>query len=349
MSSMLADEGLKLEIWHSEPDERMAAQGNAVQGPWSVPLRERRLKVAGITLKYRSVHSRAIRARAVVAGLASTYLETYMLAADPRVNLMLWGHGRSYTSTNRGPDVIAERWLRGQSTHVFTYTESGKAYVVGDGTSSDAVTVLRNSTDTQRLWALLENLTKADETELRAGLQIPETARVGLFVGAYDEPKKLPILLAAADIVAARDPNFMLVLAGAGPDQSRILEYARTRQYVRSMGRVDEVMLAKLSRIVDVILIPGRIGLVAVDALALGLPIVTTQYEFHAPEAEYLTPNKDSVWTGNSVEEYAEGILLLLEDRERLKTMSQSAKIKGRQFSIEKTAERFVKGILAAL
>ena len=38
--------------------------------------------------------------------------------------------------------------------------------------------------------------------------------------------------------------------------------------------------------------IPGRVGLVAVDALAMGLPVHTTRYPYHAPEIEFLAENE---------------------------------------------------------
>ena len=41
---------------------------------------------------------------------------------------------------------------------------------------------------------------------------------------------------------------------------------------------------ALLGCVCDVMVIPGRVGLVAVDAMALGLPLVTTKHDAHAPE-----------------------------------------------------------------
>ena len=57
---------------------------------------------------------------------------------------------------------------------------------------------------------------------------------------------------------------------------------AAARPDVRLIGRADGEALARLSTVVDIVMIPGRVGLVAVDALALGLPIATTTYPVHA-------------------------------------------------------------------
>ena len=97
------------------------------------------------------------------------------------------------------------------------------------------------------------------------------------------------------------------------------------------------------------VLIPGRVGLVAVDALALGLPIITTDYPFHAPEADYLTPGIDSVKTPMSVAEYAAGIIAVLRDPPRLESLASAAKLRGADFSVEESAARFAAGIMRGL
>ena len=54
---------------------------------------------------------------------------------------------------------------------------------------------------------------------------------------------------------------------------------------------------ALIGRVATGLLSPGRISLVAVDALVLGLPILTTSWPFHAPEVDYL-PDGSSRLTG---------------------------------------------------
>jgi hypothetical protein len=52
------------------------------------------------------------------------------------------------------------------------------------------------------------------------------------------------------------------------------------------------------------ILSPGRIGLVAVDALVLGVPILTTDWPFHAPEVEVLVEGQSRLTSANDVKSY---------------------------------------------
>ncbi|MFP7834826.1 glycosyltransferase family 4 protein [Marisediminicola sp. LYQ134] len=344
----LAQHDLTLEVWHAQPTGRVAARGNASSGPWSVAIDQHRLSLGRRNLTFRNIAHRARSARAVVAGLASTNLETYALALDPRVHLMLWGHGRNYTASNFKLDGAIESWLCRRSAHVFAYTDGGKEHLVARGTPGSDVTVVQNSTDTKRLLAALANLGPNAEAEVRQAHGL-HGAFVGLFVGALDAPKQLPMLFEAADLIHASHPEFVLVIAGAGPDESSVRSMASAREYVRMIGSVDASALAQLSLAVDLVLMPGRIGLVAVDALALGLPIATTRYPFHAPEADYLTDGIDSIWTDFDPRSFADGVSGLIADTERRGRMSDAAAAKGRAFSVEQSASRFVDGVVAGL
>lgn len=348
LAARLEREGLRLEVWHAQPKGRVAARGNAATGPWSVPISQHRLSIGRRNVTVRNVQARARKARAVIAGLASTNLETYGLALDPAVRLMLWGHGRNYTAANNALDESVEGWLRRRSAHIFTYTESGRAHLIERGSSPDDVTVVQNSTDTVRLREIVHGLPSDAERTIREELGL-HGARVGLFVGAFDEPKKLPLLFEASALVAQQRSDFVLLVAGAGPDEAIVQEATQRYSHVRLIGRADATALARLSKVAEFIAIPGRVGLVAVDALALGIPIITTDYPHHAPEAEYLTPGLNSLWTEQKASSYADGMLRLLNDTDLRRQLSEASLTAGGELSVELSAERFVGGILRGL
>jgi glycosyltransferase involved in cell wall biosynthesis len=344
----LRQHGLRLEVWHDSPKGRVAARGNAASGNWSVPIKQHRLSLGRRNVTFRNVVKQARDVKAVVAGLASTNVETYALALDSRVRLMLWGHGRNFTASNNSLDMKIEQWLARRSTHVFTYTEEGKQHVVDQGLAPEKVTVVVNTTDTQTLRNELASATPELVAELRKAHDLGG-ARIALFIGAYDEPKQLPFLFDAMDRVAARHSDVVLVMAGAGPEEELVRSMAASRTYARVIGRLEAPQLAQISPAVELLVMPGRIGLVAVDALALGLPIATTRYPFHAPEAAYLRDGEDSLWTDFDVAAYADGVATLLSDEERLTALASAARAKGAEFSVESSARRFVTGILAGL
>ena len=347
IDEQLQTHGLTLEVWHDQPKGIVAARGNASSGPWSVPVRQRRLSVKRRNVTYRHLHRPARNVQALVHGLASSNVETYLLARDPQVNLMLWGHGRNFTAKRNGVDDRLERFLCRNASHLFAYTEAGARHLVAAGHTADKVTVVRNSTDTSLLKRHRDGCSAQDVEDLRQrhGLS---GKHVGLFVGAFDGPKDLPFLCAAADLIHARDPKFILLMAGAGPLAQMVHEFALARDYVRLLGRVEAPDLGRLSNVVDLMLMPGRVGLVAVDSLALGIPLVTTNHDFHAPEVEYLSP-KTSLFLPRDVASFADGVHRLLtatDGRTRLSAASLSA---SESLSAESAGARFVAGILRGL
>jgi glycosyltransferase involved in cell wall biosynthesis len=347
IAGRLAQEGLRLEVWHDQPKGIVASRGNAISGTWSVAIRQHRLSVRRRNVTYRSIVRRSRAVRAVVAGLASSNLETYLLAADPSVTLMLWGHGKNFTAGNNSLDARLEKWLSARATHIFTYTERGADHVASTGVPRSKISTVLNSTDTRALKEAKSALSILEIESLRVEHDVVDS-QVALFVGAFDEPKRLPFLFEAADIVARSNPRFVLLLAGAGPLDDYVASEAASRPYARVIGRLSLTELGHLSNIVDVLVMPGRVGLVAVDALALGLPLATTIYPFHAPEADYLTPDT-AIWTKNSPEAYADGLIEALSDPTVLNNLRASAGLAGERFSVEQSADIFVRGLLKGM
>jgi hypothetical protein len=92
-------------------------------------------------------------------------------------------------------------------------------------------------------------------------------------------------------------------------------------------------------------LMPGRVGLVAVDCLALGLPMITTTFDRHAPEAEYLNGDV-RVATEQLPGPFARAVVDLLGDHNRLRRMSRDAVALGTGLSVESMADAFVEPII---
>ena len=346
IEARLAIDGFDLEVWHAEPEGRAAARRNSIHGSWSRLIKQKRIRVGGHNITFRPILRRARKARVVVAGLASTNLETYLLAADPRVTLMLWGQGRNFTASTGSIDAKLESWLCRKAIHVFAYTDEGRDHLIANGVGASKVSTVRNTTDTE---VLREAQASASEDRIQTyksdlGL---EGKNVAMFVGAFDAPKRLPFLFQATDLVAEQDPEFRLVLAGAGPLDDYVDEQCLSRSYASTIGRMDTAELGALSNVIGVFLMPGRVGLVAVDSLALGVPLVTTRYAFHAPEAAYLNES-NSVWTDDDPVSFADGIAQLFRDPDRMLALRDEARRNGMDFSMKKSAQVFVSGIYSA-
>jgi len=96
-------------------------------------------------------------------------------------------------------------------------------------------------------------------------------------------------------------------------------------------------------------LIPGRVGLVAVDSFEMGLPIVTTDWPLHAPEFEYLSNNRNSIISQDSLNDYVANVIDVLNDKERMHELRANCFEDARKYSIEQMVSNFHAGVLKAL
>lgn len=347
LSRLLAEAGCELQVVHSPPEGAQALRDDAGAGSWSVPITVRRVRVRGHTLRWRPVLHLTRHSDVVIAELASTNLDTYLLALLMHRRLMLWGHGKAYVTDASNLDRRLEYWLAGRAQRVFVYTEGGAVFLRASGYDPDRLTVVRNSTDTVALRREAAALTDADVSTYRQQLGVG-SGPVAAFVGSFDDSKGLPLLFKAAALVHDQVPAFRLIVVGAGPLQRLVDVAADGAAFIVALPRTDGEGLAAIGRVADCLVVPGRVGLVAVDALALGLPIVTTTYPHHAPEAEYLT-DAVRVTTEQSAESLAHGIAALLADRPRLAAAQAAAARLGEDLTIEAMAAAFAQPLLAAI
>ncbi|MCS6581637.1 glycosyltransferase family 4 protein [Curtobacterium citreum] len=340
LARQVAAEGFELEVWHGRPDAEMRKVGSARTGPWSVEVPQLQLRVFGRTLALRRVWRRARGARAVVAPFSATALDAIILLFLSRTKTFLWGHGRSYVNKENHLGKAIKTAMARRAQGVFVYTPSAVAAVESMGVPRKRICPVFNATDTATLRRMRANFSSADVEEFRHAQEIPR-GPVGLFVGAFIEAKRMDFLFRAIDRIVADVPDFTAVIAGSGPLQEFVSSEAHRRRNVRVVPRLDQEQLVRFSSVSDILLMPGRVGLVAVDAVALGLPIITTDWPFHAPEAEYLN-SSNSIRSGDSEVEYANAVIKLVNDKDRLLEFRARTWESGALYSVEAMAANFI-------
>ncbi len=111
---------------------------------------------------------------------------------------------------------------------------------------------------------------QAGSAALRRLLQLPPDARLLVYAGRFTPEKKLAVLIAA---VARLGRPYHLLLVGAGPALPRST-HARVLPFVH-----DQRQLARLLASCDALVHPGdseTFGLIVLEAMACGLPVVAT-------------------------------------------------------------------------
>ena len=177
---------------------------------------------------------------------------------------------------------------------------------------------------------------------LREKYDLPD--RFVLYLGGFDWRKQVNTLLLAYTYVGEADgDNFPLVIAGREPKWDNqhfpnLRDYARKLEiedYVHWIGFVDEEDKPALYRLADVFVFPSiyeGFGLMALEALASGTPVVTSNALVFEEVLE------DAVYMVDNAREMAGAIIALLIQEPLRETMINQGLALASNYSWRKTA-----------
>lgn len=261
-----------------------------------------------------------------------------------------WGHGRDFQT--RAPGGLREKWKNLSLRWVdwwFAYTEISKTEVVAAKFPEEKVTVLNNAIDVKSLRRDWENANPADVERVKQQCNLTDESFVGLFCGSLYSDKKLDLLLESIKIIHSRHPHFRMIIVGDGPDRPWLEKAIQSYDWITWVGVKRGAEKALYFGVADVVLNPGLVGLHVLDALSMGLPMITTLTAQHSPEISYLEAGKNGELTVETSVDYANAIIEMIENPERLKTMSDYAYFSANKYTLENMVENFVSGICRAV
>ena len=261
-----------------------------------------------------------------------------------------WGHGRNFQS--QAPTGLRERWKRFILTRVdwwFAYTELSASLVRAEGYPPERITCLNNAIDTAGFRAELADCSDSQLTVARARLGLAPGAPVALFCGSLYPDKRLDLLLDAADRIRAALPQFNMLVIGDGPSMQQMQSAAAKRPWLMLVGVKRGRDKALFFRLADVMLNPGSVGLHVVDAFCAGLVLVTTPQAKHGPEVAYLEDGVNGLYAGDTPGEYADVVIRVLGDADRLAAMKRAALADAERYTLGAMVDRFAQGIGQAL
>lgn len=291
LSERLRASGGRLTVACGAPAGPQSARQDRALAPWMVDVTSRSWSTPIGEIKYRSGTSRLLADADVCvmeldAGNANAWLQVFRRSRKP---LLLWGHGKSFVSSTRRPSEELRRLLARRAQHVMTYSPAGRAHLVRMGIPPSRVTTVGNATDTVELRRLLNDRLRRPTHRSEVFGRDVSDRNVACYVGGLDSDKRIPFLVSAAREAHRIDQRFLLLVAGSGAEQHLLRSAGPALAWA---PRVEAEGLADLAAVSRSIWMPGRVGLIAADALALGRPVLTTPFPFHAPEFEFLTPGR---------------------------------------------------------
>lgn len=343
------ENGIDIRVAAGTANKKQHQRQDGSPAEFIIPISQIEIRIAGTRLVFRRVRPAIATANLVIMEQARRNIDAYWLLLSPWQprKICLWGHGRDFvTSTSWIKQRVMARLTRA-ADWFFAYTEGSRDSVVSAGYPREQTTVVQNSTDTDDLQEFISRISHAQINDFRKKNQLEHLTAI--FVGGLDESKRLPLLFAACRQAFEMNDNFRLLVVGSGPLRETVEALTETEPWLRYLGPLfgSEKALAIVAA--DLICMPGRVGLVAVDSFATGRPIVTTAWPWHGPEFEYLEDGKTCVISADGERAYAEALLGLLTDRQKLREMQESCRSARGNFTTEEMATRFFGGIQQAL
>lgn len=341
------ENNIRIDIAAGQPTGKQSQRNDLATADFVTPLSQYELRFAGRRLVFRRTAHVIHGADLIILEQARRNLDTYQLLGrrSRPYQVGLWGHGKDYVKKSTRAERVLQRYLTKRSDWFFAYTELGAEEVRSFGFPSDKITVVRNSVDTVEIRSLARVITTADIASFRSlhGM----TDNTAVFIGGLDETKRISFLLEAAAAAHKLDDTFRLLIVGDGPARHAVEDASGCSESVLYAGALlgRSKTLALLAS--KVIAMPGRVGLVAVDSFASGRPIVTTDWPWHAPEFEYLSPGANSVVAEDN--DFAKELLSLMNDEPRLARMQNDCLSRSSEYTTDAMASRFFRGIAQAL
>lgn len=247
----------------------------------------------------------------------------YKLFISPRTRLIMWCfyalpgkvHERSFFHS----------WVKKCARLCFdgfiSYTSFGKKQLMASGISEDKITVAVNVCDTELLINKNKSLSiTKEDAKRRLGV---EDKFVVTYVGTVDEAKKPELVIELAMLFQSKAFHFFII--GSGPLERQIrARVAELRlRNITLTGRVVED-LPTYYRATDVVVIPGRGGIVISESMCFGVPVVVHQAD--GVEHDLIRHGvTGAILDSGDVSDFERELLAFADAPDRVKQLGQNA------------------------
>ncbi len=341
--------GIELDVFYGAPPPEWKGRNDSATSSTASLLPTRFIPFLGRHFIYKSLKplGRLSDYDLIIVEQAIRNLESYALLIRARKRIAFWGHGKSYSGKKNFLEEMLKTSITNLGSWFFGYTSDGVEAVVARGFDAARITAVQNSIDTRALAGYLSEVTEDELNRFKSSHSLTDST--ALFIGGVDRAKRIDFLIAAARYAHTLDPAFRLLVAGDGNDRDMITSVANQEPWLKFLGPVRGKEKALALKSARAIAIPGAVGLVAVDSLVSGVPIVTTTNAEHGPEFDYLSPGHNSMIVADRPEVYARALLQIVSDGKNAKVFSLNCLAERSKYSISRMCNNFFEGIVSAL
>jgi len=354
MRELLQKKGVSLRVVHGQPSAVERLRNDEGYLNWSENVVNRFWRIGRKDIVWQPRPARRDEVALYVVMQENRLLSNYPLQLQRLLGgplVAFWGHGRNYQSL--ASHGLRERWKVWWLRRVdwwFAYTPSPAAYVRQHGFDAKRITVLDNAIDVSGFAADLASVSAGELRQARQQLGLAATSQVAIYCGSIYAEKRIATLLASADLLRARLPDFHLIVVGDGPEAPLVRAAAASRLWLHVRGIRTGRDKALQYRLASVMLNPGAVGLHIVDSFAAATPLVTQASALHGPEYDYLVSGENGLSVAtDSAASYAEAVANIFTQPGRLATMQANCARDAQRYTLERMAQNFADGIVACL
>jgi glycosyltransferase involved in cell wall biosynthesis len=258
-----------------------------------------------------------------------------------RNKVYFWGHGGYWTKKNSGLQNKLLWYFVKRVNHFLVYTDGGAARLIKNNYPASQISVLKNSIDSRLIIEKIQSLSSIEHDAWMDSHGL-DSSSLGCFIGEIKREKKLDFLIEALITIKSEVSSFQFIFFGYGSGLEEIVKKCKKYSWIKFGGVASELEKAHLSKAGAIILNPGRIGLIAVDSIAMATPLVTCRLQNeHAPEIEYLSHPKTIRITDLDSGKYALEVVSLLNAPRTIKLMTDCLKELQPEYSIEAMVNNF--------
>lgn len=285
----LAARDITYDLSVSQPEARFRGRQDQSTLGWARIRNRRHLRLGGAEVIFDPLVSRR-KVDLLVVELQAKILTAPLQVLASRLRLgppvVFFGHG----SVDRTPSSAAARWYKRTLASAvrgwLVYTDRGAEDLASFGVDPGTIAVIRNTVDVSELadsYGQRETLAAAADKRLGLG-----DGPLLLHIGGLERSKRPDLVCEIYDRALRDQPDLQLVIAGAGPEAEACEAWAADRPGAHYLPPQFGEEKSALFHRADLLLHPGKIGLVVIDSFAAGVPIVGAGGQMQAPEFDYL-------------------------------------------------------------
>ncbi len=351
LKDKLYEHDIELILIYGKLKNSESKKADEIDLPWANFRENKILKINKYSLIWQPSLDEIKNCDLVIVEQANILLVNYVLIILRRFlkfKFAYWGHGANLQESHNALTNKFRYLFISQCDHWFAYTNSVKTFLLNKNVSDDIITVVNNAIDTKTIRQQHVECSDKRIVAIKNDLGI-EGDNIAIYSGGLYHLKRIDFMIKAGKKISEEIKNFNLIVIGAGPDDYIVKNAAQEYSWLHYVGPKFGDDRVAYFKVASVFLLPGGVGLAILDAFATETPMITTKNKLHGPEIEYLENGKNGIVTNNSLEEYADNVIELLGNKNRITELKKGCLASFELYTTEKMVENFTNGILKCL